>query len=128
MRSKYKTKIEKSLFKRGCAARNTEEEYVNYCKNLPGADISKEIDRIDNEKHYEVGNLRWVTSSENKLNTRRNKYIQYKEGQINVSEFTEKYTKLTVTTVTRLLRQGMSPEDIINYERTVPGGRPSSRV
>ena len=30
-----------------------------------------ELDRIDNDKDYEPGNVRWVTHAENNLNTRR---------------------------------------------------------
>jgi len=34
-----------------------------------------QIDRIDNEKGYEVGNIRWVTNKENNSNTRRSRFV-----------------------------------------------------
>lgn len=49
------------------------------------------LDRIDNDGHYEVGNLRWATRSESQKNQRpmsdktrqariRRKYLHYKTG------------------------------------------------
>jgi hypothetical protein len=43
--------------------------------NRPGAGY--EIDRIDNNGHYEPGNVRWVTKAENNRNRRDNVFITY---------------------------------------------------
>jgi hypothetical protein len=44
-------------------------EYVNSLPNANGYRLS--IDRVDNNKGYEPGNLRWATQSEQMTNTRR---------------------------------------------------------
>lgn len=35
------------------------------------------VDRINNEGHYEPGNVRWATPAEQSRNTRRNIYVEY---------------------------------------------------
>ncbi|TWF56377.1 hypothetical protein [Neorhizobium alkalisoli] len=47
------------------------EEFARCVEFRPGVGYS--IDRIDNEKGYEPGNLRWSTIVEQNNNTRRNK-------------------------------------------------------
>lgn len=47
------------------------DAFVEHLLSLPGYDnITLVIDRIDNDKHYEVGNLRWITRSESQKNQR----------------------------------------------------------
>ena len=47
------------------------DSFIEYMLMLPGHDdINLVIDRIDNDKHYEVGNLRWTTRSESQYNQR----------------------------------------------------------
>ena len=43
------------------------QEHLGLCREM-------QIDRIDNDGHYESGNLRWATRSQNILNTRRQKH------------------------------------------------------
>lgn len=48
------------------------DSFVEYLLTLPGYDdLSLVIDRMDNNKHYEVGNLRWIDRSESQRNQRR---------------------------------------------------------
>ena len=42
----------------------------NYLNSLPGFEPDYEIDRIDNDGHYEVGNLRWTSRLVNSNNKR----------------------------------------------------------
>ncbi|CAA0366030.1 hypothetical protein ALT721_800087 [Alteromonas alvinellae] len=54
---------------------NDFKTYVEYVSSLPGYDESKlsnsfQLDRIDNDGHYEIGNLRWVDQSINVANQR----------------------------------------------------------
>lgn len=48
-------------------------EFVEYLLTVPGHDnLSLVLDRIDNDKHYEPGNIRYVTRSESQINRREN--------------------------------------------------------
>lgn len=48
---------------------STSEIAVKLYDNVPGYNKGLQLDRIDNNGHYEVGNLRWVTPQENAFNT-----------------------------------------------------------
>lgn len=47
--------------------------YINYLKSLPdfGCNIKNTVDRIDNNKGYERGNLRWASRRTQEFNKRR---------------------------------------------------------
>jgi hypothetical protein len=50
---------------------NSIQEAVQWVKdNIGPRPAHKQIDRIDNERHYEPGNLRWATKSEQMFNRR----------------------------------------------------------
>lgn len=61
------------------------ENYANYLMSLPDCPSSfpsnKDVDRIDNDKGYERGNLRWISKSINTLNQR-----------MKTSKYASKYT------------------------------------
>ena len=44
--------------------------YVEYILTLHRAEGANQVDRIENDKDYERGNLRWTTTIENNLNKR----------------------------------------------------------
>ena len=44
------------------------------------------LDRIDNEGHYESGNVRWATSSEQRLNQSRRLNITLQDGSPSTDE------------------------------------------
>jgi len=51
-------------------------EFIEYVLTLPGArDLTLEIDRKDNDGHYERGNLRFATHQEN-CNNKRHRWWQ----------------------------------------------------
>lgn len=98
--------------------------FIDYMKELPGADTQKEIGRIDNEKGYEPGNLRWETRAENSANTRRTRKVFWEGMVYSATAWGKKYTKYSSTTVARFLRAGILPTDILARETS---GNPSFR-
>lgn len=73
-----------------------------------------EFDRIDNEGHYEVSNLRLASSSLNSFNTRRNQVIERVDAILKVNPD----VKYAVNTVHNLIRKGLSDKEIVaRYHR-----------
>ena len=79
--------------------------FVSYVKELPDARPDMQIDRIDNSKGYERGNLRWVSAREN-CNNRRCPCAS-RTTSIPLSVFVEKYTTLSYEYARKLYRDGV---------------------
>jgi hypothetical protein len=88
------------------------ELYIEYVMSLPNFDLSLEIDRIDNNKGYEVGNIRFVDRVTNCRNTERNMYVEYNGERILFQDFTRKYTDLSTTRARVYWKRGYSLEEI----------------
>lgn len=61
-----------------------------------------EIDRVDNERGYEPGNLRWATRSENDRNRRSNRLIEYRGETLPVVTWCERLGLSTTVAYKRL--------------------------
>ena len=70
---------------------------------------SHQIDRIDNERGYEPGNVRWATPSENQRNTRANRLVAVDGETLCVSEWSER-TGIKAKVIFARLRRGWSIE------------------
>lgn len=90
--------------------------------NLGPPTDQQSLDRIDNNGHYEAGNLRWATRSEQGQNKRRYRGAVYGARIRRLQELTT-YSYESIRT---FINKGMTDEQIINRQRR-PGGRPGLR-
>jgi hypothetical protein len=96
------------------------EKFVRYVmRYLPHQTYKGvEIDRENNDGHYEPGNLRLVTKQKNAWNTRRNKFVVYDGEKLPSMEVarrmkSERGMALCVTRAALLLQRGMSWEEVL---------------
>lgn len=78
------------------------------------------IDRIDNNKGYEPGNLRWATAQEQNRNKRQ--YKRTKNGE-RIRQIMEQRKDLTYETIRLWIRAGKTNEELLNrvkYDRDIP--------
>jgi hypothetical protein len=91
--------------------------FVKYIVSLEGAGSPgrNHLDRIDNDKGYCRGNLRWVTPSQNNRNTRRNRKIEHEGTSYVFADFVEEFTELPYDRARKLIKKGLSAKEIIEY-------------
>lgn len=91
--------------------------FVAYVKSLPNASPDLEIDRRDNSRGYERGNLRWVDRKTNTNNRDVTLRVIFNGVEMPLTDFVTKHTDLSYSYVRELLRRGESTETIANWER-----------
>ncbi len=82
-------------------------EWVIEHLGLP--DRSLEIDRVNNDGHYEPGNLRWATRSQQSRNTRRSNPNSFIREDYRFEEWPYEFF-----TVRRLRMSGLSRQEILD--------------
>ena len=95
--------------------------FIEYIKaNIPNwDDEGLDIDRIDNEKGYEPGNIRLVKRVINSRNRRSNIKIEYKGREYVVAEFGERHVPhMSRSTLYWHVRNGKSAEQIMAVYRS----------
>jgi hypothetical protein len=85
--------------------------FLAYVGNAPSP--SHAIDRIDNDKGYEPGNVRWVTTSENNNNRRNNVTLTYKGESKTAAEWA-KELGMDQKIIRRRVHRGWTVEDALN--------------
>lgn len=74
---------------------------------------SHQLDRIDNNKGYEPGNLRWSTPSENCRNRRSNRLITINNETKTLAEWAG-ISGLKFSTILKRLNRGITGKDLLN--------------
>ena len=92
--------------------------FVAYAKSLPDARPEMQLDRIDNSRGYERGNLRWVTAKVNCNNRETSVHITHNGVEMPIGEFAAKYTTLSRGHVRELYHAGKTSDEIVNWERS----------
>ena len=90
--------------------------FYEYARTLPRWDEGGlDLDRKDNERGYEPGNLRLVPRRTNANNKRSNRHLIYRNTQWTVTEFWRRYcpTWRSTNSVSQYLDQGKTPEWIV---------------
>lgn len=86
------------------------KDFVNFFEDVGKAPSEKHsIGRIDNEKNYEPGNVRWETNFEQSRNKSTNNYIEYKGEKMIASDWAKKLG-IKRTTLEERLKRGWSVE------------------
>ena len=90
----------------------TRMEFIQWVSaNLPHKDYrGVEIDRANNDGHYEPGNLRLATRTEQNRNKRNTPMILWRGQQVSIHEFPSPYSK---NWTYQLLRKGLTGEQIL---------------
>lgn len=100
------------------------ESFIRHVATLDGwNDAGRQLDRIDNDGHYEPGNLRFVSASANGQNKRVNQYVTYDGTIWAAAEFHRRYCPAyrDLGTVLRKVRRGLSAQTIIDEQRDCRG-------
>jgi hypothetical protein len=93
---------------RVCAA--WASDFGAFLSDVGHAPRGHSLDRINNDGHYEPGNVRWATSSQQSGNTRRNVIVDM-GGMRECVEHAAKRIGVPPTTVRSRLRRGWSAHD-----------------
>ncbi len=84
-----------------------------------------QVDRIDNSKGYEPGNVRWATRKEQMNNTRSNHWIEI-DGEIRTLREWSIANDIHETTIIHRIRRGMSARDAVLVPAKFSGRRAST--
>ena len=94
---------------------NSFQAFFDYIGKRPS--IQHEIDRIDNSRGYEPGNVRWSTAKENSLNRRNNVLLTHNGETLTVSQWAEKLG-VKYSLIWSRIKTGWTPSDAL----TIPSG------
>lgn len=93
---------------------STRAGYEWVLRNLGPPPPGRSIDRIDNDAHYEPGNLRWATAREQNRNKR-----QYRRTSVGerIRALSPLRPDLTYETLRQWIHKGLSDEEILGRKK-----------
>lgn len=87
-----------------------------------------EIDRIDNGKGYERGNLRWATRTVQNNNRRTTLWVEFDGERMCFTDFVRNHTSLSRSRAYALYREGRPLDEIARVQGRGPRGPRHPRV
>lgn len=87
-----------------------------------------EIDRIDNDRGYERGNLQWATRTAQNNNKRTTLWIEFDGKRMCFTDFVQGYTSLSRSRAYALYREGRPLDEIARVQGRGPRGPRRPRV
>lgn len=100
--------------------------FENFQADMGEPQPGMQIDRIDNNGHYEPGNCRWATRTEQARNKRNNRLITSDSVTLTLAEWAER-AGVTPDTIAQRLRKGW-PIGLAVSAPPVKGGRAKAAV
>lgn len=98
------------------------ENYIKYVSSLPDFDIALQIDRIDNNKGYVRGNLRFVTPAINSKNLECSVKVSYKGETYHWIDFVEKFCSVGICASTKkLIKSAKTEKELEEITTILPG-------
>lgn len=93
------------------------QDYEMFLADMgPPPSMKHQIDRIDNNGHYEPSNCKWVTRIENSRNKRNSRFITAFGETLTQAEWSEK-TGIKRETIAMRLNRGWNPEQALTLTK-----------